>query len=105
MRPRVATGPVLAPVDPMGEIRGDFALGSFIGAAIMTIYFTAGGLLGTAWVNSVQLVIMLVGFLVALPERLGPECVGHAWRIGVRAAVVRTVHGDDVSRDRRGPVW
>jgi solute:Na+ symporter, SSS family len=41
--------------------------GSLIGAAIMTIYFTAGGLLGTAWVNSVQLVIMLVGFLVALP--------------------------------------
>ena len=41
--------------------------GSLIGAAIMTVYFTAGGLLGTAWVNSVQLVIMLVGFLIALP--------------------------------------
>jgi len=48
--------------------------GSLIGAAIMTIYFTAGGLLGTAWVNSVQLVIMLVGFLAALPvvvDRVG----------------------------------
>jgi SSS family solute:Na+ symporter len=44
--------------------------GSLIGAAIMTIYFTAGGLLGTAWVNSVQLVIMLVGFLIALPVAL-----------------------------------
>jgi SSS family solute:Na+ symporter len=41
--------------------------GSLIGAAIMTIYFAAGGLLGTAWVNTVQLVVMLVGFLVALP--------------------------------------
>jgi solute:Na+ symporter, SSS family len=44
--------------------------GSLIGSAIMTIYFTAGGLLGTAWVNSLQLVIMLVGFLIALPVAL-----------------------------------
>jgi solute:Na+ symporter, SSS family len=42
-------------------------VGSLIGASIMTIYFTAGGLIGTAWVNAVQLVIMLIGFLVALP--------------------------------------
>ena len=42
-------------------------VGSLVGAGIMTVYFTAGGLLGTAWVNSVQLVVMLVGFLVALP--------------------------------------
>lgn len=48
--------------------------GSLIGGAIMTIYFTAGGLLGTAWVNSVQLVIMLVGFIVALPVAI--ESVG-----------------------------
>ena len=42
-------------------------VGSVIGGAIMTIYFTAGGLLGTAVVNTVQLVVMLVGFLLALP--------------------------------------
>jgi SSS family solute:Na+ symporter len=41
--------------------------GALIGAAIMTIYFTAGGLLGSAWVNSLQLVVMLGGFLFALP--------------------------------------
>ena len=41
--------------------------GSLIGAAIMTIYFTAGGLIGTAWVNTVQLIVFLVGFSVALP--------------------------------------
>lgn len=41
--------------------------GALIGGAIMTIYFTAGGLLGTAWVNSLQLVVMLAGFAVALP--------------------------------------
>lgn len=44
-----------------------FWAGSLIGAAIMTIYFAAGGLLGTAWVNTVQLGLLLVGFLLALP--------------------------------------
>jgi SSS family solute:Na+ symporter len=42
-------------------------VGSVIGGGIMTIYFTAGGLLGTAWVNTLQLVVMLAGFVVALP--------------------------------------
>jgi len=46
-------------------------VGSAIGGAIMTIYFAAGGLLGTAWVNSLQLVVMLVGFILALPFALG----------------------------------
>ena len=46
-------------------------VGSLIGGSIMTIYFAAGGLLGTAVVNSLQLVVMLAGFLVALPFALG----------------------------------
>jgi SSS family solute:Na+ symporter len=41
--------------------------GALTGGAIMTIYFTAGGLLGTAWVNTLQLIVMLVGLLLALP--------------------------------------
>jgi SSS family solute:Na+ symporter len=41
--------------------------GALIGAGIMTIYFVAGGLLGSAWVNSLQLIVMLGGFLFALP--------------------------------------
>jgi SSS family solute:Na+ symporter len=45
-------------------------LGALIGGAIMTIYFAAGGLLGTAWINTLQLVVMLTGFLVALPVAL-----------------------------------
>ncbi len=44
--------------------------GALTGGAIMTIYFTAGGLLGSAWVNLIQLVVMLAGFLVALPVAL-----------------------------------
>jgi len=49
-------------------------VGSVAGGAIMTIYFAAGGLLGTAWINSVQLIVMLVGFIFALPYAL--EIVG-----------------------------
>ena len=41
--------------------------GALIGAAIMTIYFVAGGLVGTAWVNTVQLGVLVAGFLVAFP--------------------------------------
>jgi SSS family solute:Na+ symporter len=44
--------------------------GALTGGAIMTVYFAAGGLLGSAWVNTVQLVVMLAGFLVALPVAL-----------------------------------
>jgi len=41
--------------------------GCLAGGAVMTIYFTAGGLLTSAWVNMVQLVVMLAGFAIALP--------------------------------------
>jgi len=41
--------------------------GVAIGGVAMTIYFTAGGLLSSAWVNSIQLVILLGGFMVAMP--------------------------------------
>ena len=44
--------------------------GALIGACVMTIYFAAGGLLGSARVNTVQLGVMLAGFLVALPFAL-----------------------------------
>jgi Na+/proline symporter len=37
----------------------------------MTSYFAAGGLLGSAWVNQVQLVVLVVGLLAALPFALG----------------------------------
>ncbi len=46
-------------------------VGAIVGGAVMTIYFAAGGLLGTAWVNTLQLVVMLTGFMAALPFVLG----------------------------------
>jgi SSS family solute:Na+ symporter len=42
-------------------------MGSLAGGLIMTAIFAAGGLVGSAWVNSLQLLVMLSGFAVALP--------------------------------------
>jgi solute:Na+ symporter, SSS family len=42
-------------------------LGTGIGAAAMMTYFAAGGLLSSAWVNVVQLAVLLFGFVVAAP--------------------------------------
>ena len=41
--------------------------GCLIGGGLLTTYFAAGGLLGAAWVNVVQLAVKLVGFAIALP--------------------------------------
>ncbi len=41
--------------------------GCTIGALVTVSYFTAGGLLSSAWVNLVQLIVILAGFAVAVP--------------------------------------
>lgn len=41
--------------------------GILIGAAAMLAYFTSGGLLSSAWVNAVQLVVLVCGLLLAVP--------------------------------------
>ena len=41
--------------------------GCAIGALVTVSYFTAGGLLSSAWVNLVQLVVIVGGFAVAVP--------------------------------------
>lgn len=46
-------------------------VGCLLGGAAMTAYFTAGGLLTSAWVNAVQLVVELVVFAALLPLALG----------------------------------
>lgn len=42
-------------------------LGATAGGVVMTLYFVAGGLMSSAWVNLVQLVVLLAGFAVAVP--------------------------------------
>src|SRR4029079_15392192 len=41
--------------------------GCAVGALVTVSYFTAGGLLSSAWVNLVQLIVILAGFAVAVP--------------------------------------
>lgn len=41
--------------------------GIVLSALVMTVYFVAGGLLSSAWINLVQLIVLLGGFLIALP--------------------------------------
>lgn len=48
--------------------------GCIIGGVVITAYFTAGGLLTSAWVNMVQLTVKLGGFAIAVPlllDRIG----------------------------------
>lgn len=48
--------------------------GCVIGGVVITAYFTAGGLLTSAWVNMVQLTVKLGGFAIAVPllvDRIG----------------------------------
>jgi SSS family solute:Na+ symporter len=46
------------------------SVGCVVGGALITIYFTAGGLLTSAWVNVVQLAVKFLGFAIALPLAL-----------------------------------
>lgn len=45
-------------------------VGCLIAGVVMTLYFAAGGLLTSAWVNLVQLVVLLAGLLLTLPIAL-----------------------------------
>ncbi|HEX6324686.1 MAG TPA: sodium:solute symporter family protein [Vicinamibacterales bacterium] len=40
-------------------------LGGLVSTLIVTIYFSAGGLLGSSWVHRVQIVVIVAGFLLA----------------------------------------
>ena len=63
------------------------AVGCLIGGVVATAYFSAGGLLTSAWVNLLQLAIMLIGFTLALV--LGPGSLG-----GWGEVAARTSSGD-----------
>jgi len=57
--------------------------GCLIAGGVMTAYFAAGGLLTSAWVNLVQLVVLIIGFAIALPWALS---VAGGWDAVVAAA-------------------
>ena len=56
------------------------AIGCILGGLLITVYFAAGGLLTSAYVNVVQLTVKLVGFLIAIPFALSASGGWHAVR-------------------------
>ena len=45
-------------------------VGCLIGGVVVTVYFSLGGLLTAAWINLVQLTVLLIGFGIAVPLAL-----------------------------------
>ena len=45
-------------------------VGCMVGGVVVTVYFSAGGLLTTVWVNVLQLAVLLSGFVVVFPLTL-----------------------------------
>lgn len=58
-------------------------VGAVLGGLVVTTYFAAGGLLTSAWVNLVQLVILLAGFAIGVPLALS---MAGGWDAVVAAA-------------------
>ncbi|OLC80753.1 MAG: hypothetical protein AUH72_11080 [Acidobacteria bacterium 13_1_40CM_4_65_8] len=74
-----------------------FATGCAIGGLVITVYYTAGGLLTAAWINVIQLTVKLGGFAIAVPLVLH--------RVGGWDAIAALQPGDDTywSLTRAGP--
>jgi SSS family solute:Na+ symporter len=72
-------------------------IGCIVGGLVITVYFTAGGLLTSARVNVVQLIVKMAGFALALPLAL--------WAIGGWSALaqVRAADPDYWTFWRTGP--
>lgn len=66
-------------------------VGAVVGGIVVTTYFAAGGLLTSAWVNMVQLVILLAGFAIGVPLALS--------RAGGWSAVVAAAPADPLYFD------
>jgi SSS family solute:Na+ symporter len=47
--------------------------GAVMGGVVVVGYFTAGGLAGAAWINAIQLVVLLSGFVIAVALSLSAQ--------------------------------
>ncbi len=81
----ILSGQLIALAWVLNVVAGlDKTTGVIIGAVVATVYFTAGGLLSSAWINFMQLGVMVVGFFAAIPWALS-KTGGFA---GLQAATV-----------------
>jgi len=64
----ILSGQLIALAWVLNVVAGlDKTTGVIIGGVVATIYFSAGGLLSSVWINFMQLGVMIVGFFAALP--------------------------------------
>ncbi len=69
--PAILAGQLVALATVLNVVGGvDPVVGCLVGGLVMTVYFAAGGLLTSAWVNLVQLAVLLIGFALAVPFAL-----------------------------------
>src|SRR5262245_57565544 len=83
----ILAGQLLAMAAVLGTIVGlGKAASCFVGAAVATAYFVAGGLKSSVMVNVLQLGVKLIGFAIALPLALsvvgGVDGFHHAFEAG-----------------------
>ena len=76
-------------------------VGAVTAAAVVVVYFVAGGLLSSAWVNLVQLTVKLSGFAIALPLALAT--VG-GWS-GLRSSEALPAHFFDMTGASGASLW
>lgn len=68
----ILSGQLIALAWVLNVVAGiDKTTGAIIGGVVATAYFAAGGLLTSAYVNFVQLLVMLVGFFTVVPIAIG----------------------------------
>jgi solute:Na+ symporter, SSS family len=64
----ILAGQLIALASILSVVAGvPFPVGCTIGGLVITVYYTAGGLLTAAWINVIQLAVKLGGFALALP--------------------------------------
>jgi SSS family solute:Na+ symporter len=67
----ILSGQLIALAWVLNVVAGlDKTTGVIIGGVVATVYFTAGGLLSSVWINFMQLGVMIVGFFAAVPIAL-----------------------------------
>jgi len=69
--PALLAAQLIAMAKILGFLIGTpYELNVFMGAVIISLYFVGGGLLSTAWVNMIHLIVLMSGFIIIVPWSL-----------------------------------
>ncbi len=69
--PALLAAQLIAMAKILGFLIGTpYEVNVFMGAVIISLYFVGGGLLSTAWVNMIHLIVLMSGFIIIVPWSL-----------------------------------